>query len=99
MISKKEGLTVGDIIDELSKYPRNMKLYDDSYFDFCSIYLKRYIDSNYPYNRPDELMLRLDITSIDDYTYREDIITDHNIILKGIKENKYEFKDGKYIDK
>jgi len=47
-------MTVGELIDRLQQFPKEMRVVDYMYDDIINIKATTWTDSNYPFNRPDE---------------------------------------------
>lgn len=47
-------MRVQELIDILKTFDPNMKVMDDFYMEVTSVYKTTWVDSNYPYDRPDE---------------------------------------------
>lgn len=50
-------MKVKDVIEELSKYDPETVLYDYGFDEIEEIKLVEWVDSNYPYTRPNEMKL------------------------------------------
>lgn len=56
-------MKVKELISELSKYDPEREVYDYDYTPIVCVHEKLWVDGNYPYDRPDEKMLVVDIDS------------------------------------
>lgn len=83
-------MTVEDLIDQLSHFPKNMEVVDYAFDDILSVHIKTWVDTNYPYNRPDKDYVCLDC---DTFQYDEELIVEEIKKFCGEEGMKY-FQDG-----
>lgn len=53
-------MTVEELINELSKFPKEMEVVDYALDPILSVHIKTWVDNNYPYDRPDKDYVCLD---------------------------------------
>ena len=82
-------MTVEELINKLSKFPKEMEVVDYGFDPILSVHYKTLVDNNYPYNRPDKKYVCIDI---DEVAYCSDTIIEEIKNFLGEKGMNY-FKD------
>lgn len=50
-------MTVQELISKLEKFDGNLEVWDASYCEIEEVKESTYVDSNYPYSKPDKLIV------------------------------------------
>lgn len=50
-------MTVQELIDQLEKFPKDMRVIDSSCMDIERVFEMPFTHDNYPYNKPDEQVI------------------------------------------
>ena len=53
-------MTVKQLIDILNQFSEDMEVMDASYLDIVNVYQGTWVDTNYPYNKPDKQVIIID---------------------------------------
>ena len=52
-------MTVIDLIKKLQEFDENLRVVDDYMFDIEEVIETVWVDSNYPYDKPDEVVIQI----------------------------------------
>lgn len=52
-------MTVEELINKLKQFPMDIEVVDDMYLSIENVYESIWVDSNYPYDRPDKPVIVL----------------------------------------